>query len=168
MSAFVQLNIDARTAIASGVFQTSKQLSESGYFRSELTSHLVGRFIRGVTVKYVASCPPLSMAYLEMDTLKEVEVLKHFAYKSLIMSPMLKVVAYRGKDIVSDIFKALTSSHGSMLMPEDFRSLYNKLDDSSEKRRIVCDFVAGMTDNYAIEFHGRLYSTTPETIFKPI
>ena len=167
-SAFVQLNIDARTAIASGVFQTSKQLSESGYFRSEITSHLVGRFIRGVTVKYVASCPPLSIAYLEMDTLKEVEVLKHFTYKSLIMSPMLKVVAYRGKDIVSDIFKALTSSHGSMLMPEDFRSLYNKLDDSSEKRRIVCDFVAGMTDNYAIEFHGRLYSTTPETIFKPI
>ena len=65
---------------------------------------MVGRFIRGVTVKYVESCPPLSMAYLGMDTFKEVEVLKHFAYKSLIMSPMLKVVAYRGKDIVSDIF----------------------------------------------------------------
>jgi dGTPase len=33
-------------------------------------------------------------------------------------------------------------------------------------KRDICDFVAGMTDNYAVEFYGRLTSLTPTTIHK--
>lgn len=33
-------------------------------------------------------------------------------------------------------------------------------------KRDICDFVAGMTDNYAVEFYGRLTSLTPTTIYK--
>jgi len=36
------------------------------------------------------------------------------------------------------------------------------------QRRIICDFIAGMTERYALEFYGRLFSEAPETLFKPL
>ena len=40
--------------------------------------------------------------------------------------------------------------------------------DETMKKRTIGDFVAGMTDRYAIEFYCRLFSESPESIFKPI
>lgn len=164
----IELTKLLRASVASTVFNSSKELCQNGYLRTEFTSHLVGRFIRGVEVTVNDDYRPLSKAYLNAETFKEVEVLKHFAYQTLIMSPMLKVVAYRGKDIIREIFDALESNQGNLLMPEDFRTLYQSLDEASDKKRTVCDFIAGMTDKYALEFHGRLFSTEPESIFRPI
>jgi dGTPase len=32
---------------------------------------------------------------------------------------------------------------------------------------VICDFIAGMTDAYAIDFYARLKSENARTIFKP-
>jgi dGTPase len=84
------------------------------------------------------------------------------------MSPMLKVAEHRGKEIVQEIFKALNSTHGHLLMRSDCRALYAALKEPDEKRRVVCDFMAGMTDRYAIQFYGRLFGTNPESIYSPL
>ena len=52
------------------------------------------------------------------------------------------------------------------LLPDDVNSLFSEIRDE-DRDRIICDFIAGMTDRYAIEFYGRLKSERPETIFKP-
>jgi dGTPase len=52
-------------------------------------------------------------------------------------------------------------------MPDDYRLLYESTPNEKDKYRIVCDFIAGMTDAYCIEFYARLTSEDPETIFKP-
>ncbi|MDO9508061.1 MAG: hypothetical protein Q7I97_01740 [Thermovirgaceae bacterium] len=52
-------------------------------------------------------------------------------------------------------------------MPEDFREAIEKASEDWEKERIICDFVSGMTDRYALEFYCRLFSENPESIFKP-
>jgi dGTPase len=102
------------------------------------------------------------------ETFKKVEVLKNFAYQGLIMSPMLKVAEHRGKEIVQETFRALDSAHGHLLMPSDCRALYGALKEPDERRRVVCDFMAGMTDRYAIQFYGRLFGTNPESIYSPL
>jgi dGTPase len=38
---------------------------------------------------------------------------------------------------------------------------------SNQKKRVVCDYVAGMTDRYAVEFYARLTSETFYSMFKP-
>jgi dGTPase len=38
----------------------------------------------------------------------------------------------------------------------------------AEKRRVICDFIAGMTDRYAVQFYGRLFGTNPESVFSPL
>ena len=78
---------------------------------------------------------------------------------------MLKVSEHRGKQIVKDIFKAIVRSPD--LMSEDFFDLHSATSDLTEQRRVICDFIAGMTDRYAVEFYGRLYGEEPESIFKP-
>ncbi len=103
-----------------------------------------------------------------------------FTYQSFIMSSRLKVLEYCGFDIVCDIFDALTNGsrqnrrqnthqHGYSLLRGDYQQLLAlDPDNAAWRKRIVCDFIAGMTDRYAVEFYGRLKSVdNPATIFKP-
>jgi dGTPase len=105
---------------------------------------------------------------LNIESFKSMEVLKNFAFVSLIMSPRLKVTEHRGKDIIQEIFRALMKENGYLLMPEDFQWLFKGLADPEERMRVVCDFIAGMTDRYAVTFFGRLYGTNPESFFTPL
>lgn len=156
----------ARAVISSEAFRTSMAVASKGYLRTDLTSQLVGRFIRGVGVNSGYKHPCFYRAYLELDTLKKVEILKHFTFESVIKSPILETVKRQGTGIIKAIFSEIESDRGYELLPEDFRLLYEQLDDSSEKKRVVCDFIAGMTDRQALEFHDRLFSTRSESIFK--
>jgi len=53
--------------------------------------------------------------------------------------------------------------------PDDVREQYEAAKGrANERMRVVCDFVAGMTDRYAIEFYGRLHSDSAQSMFKPI
>ncbi len=164
----IDTNVDVRAFVASRAISTSEEVAENGYYRSDVTSQLVGRFIRGIEVEVNGKYLPLSRARLNVEMFKTVEVLKVFTYQYLIMSSRLKVAEYRGKDIVKKIFEALNSDTGHLLLPEDFQRLYRELGEPDEKRRVICDFIAGMTDRYAVEFYQRLYSTDPESIWKPI
>jgi dGTPase len=78
----------------------------NGYMRTEFTSQLVGEFVRGVSAELDEDIPALSTARIDEEKLKKVEVLKHFTYQNMIMSPRMKVAEYRGKEIVIEIFKA--------------------------------------------------------------
>jgi dGTPase len=158
----------ATAYVVTSAVSTSNHMAESGYYRAQVTSDLVGTFIKGVQLTFDSELPHLSTAGLDISTFRTVEVLKNFAYQSLIMSPMLKVAEYRGKDIVTQIFNTLVADQGHRLMPSDFQELYLELSEPSDKKRVVCDFIAGMTDRYAIQFYGRLFGTNPETIFNPI
>jgi dGTPase len=89
-------------------------------------------------------------------------------FYAITMSSRMRVVAYQGKQIVMEIFKALDGTAGSRLMPEDFVSIYDGFTGHSPKKRVICDFIAGMTDRYAIQFHDRLYSTDPASIYSPL
>ena len=110
--------------------------------------------------------PALSKAKLNDETRILVEILKTFTYMSQITSPRLKIAEFRGKEIVTKIFETLNSENGHELLPADVQSIH-RLANVDYKPRVICDFISGMTDKYAIEFYGRLTSENPETIFKP-
>lgn len=154
--------------IATHYNTVSRDLAEIGYSRTEFTAALVSKFLAGVRFSVNEGAPAMSKAYLAEDVLRQVEVLKNFTYEAMIMSPRLKVAEYRGYNIVKGIFKSLSDDRGSLLLPPDARRLFDAFKDTGDKMRVICDFIAGMTDRYALEFYGRLYSETPQSIFKPI
>ncbi|MEL7117841.1 MAG: dGTP triphosphohydrolase [Bacteroidota bacterium] len=156
----------AATTLMRSSYKTSKLLANNGFFRTAMTSSLVGKFIEGVEFHYNEEYPALSKVKIENGIYREMEILKTFTYELQISSPRLKIVEYRGKEIIKKIFHSLNND-GFNLLPDDLRKIYNKVHSDKSKKRVICDFIAGMTDRYAIEFYGRLTSEQPETIFKP-
>lgn len=145
-----------------------RDLSSNGKWRTRFTAERIGELIGSIEFAYDESHPAFSTVSLTRDALIQVEILKHLNFELVIRSPRLAVVEYRGKDIVRDIFTALLESKGSLL-PNDWKTRYRLAMDASEAatRRVICDFVAGMTDRYAVEFHSAI-AGEGASIFKPL
>lgn len=148
-------------------FVPNKAVSEVGLLRTKVTAERVGRLIEAVELVPNQAYPQLSRIRLRRAELLQVEVMKHLNYELVVRSPRLAVVEHRGKDIVQRIFEAIATSNGSLL-PNDWRARYAEVDRTGGSAlRVVCDFVAGMTDRYAFEFYSRLFGDE-STIYKPI
>ncbi|MGJ3702634.1 dGTP triphosphohydrolase [Variovorax sp. AFSI2.2] len=161
--------VDSHGASSSlGSYETSKLVASDGMTRCEFSSELVGRFMRGVRVEMLKGKEiRFSKIVVDRDIRIKIETLKHLNFLLTIMSPRLKVVEYRGYEVVRTIFDTLDSEEGHLLLPDDLQLMYGRLTDTDSKRRLICDFVAGMTDRYAVEFYSRLRESGA-TIFKPL
>jgi dGTPase len=146
-------------------YDASHRIANDGYLRTALSSRLVSRFIAGVTFKANEALPALSKVDLDPDTRARVEVLKRIAYRTLIMMPRLRANHYRGMKFVGELLDMILEA--PELLPEDFQEQHERA-AAADKSRVVCDYVAGMTDRYALEYYGRLTSKTPQSIFKPL
>jgi dGTPase len=149
--------------------QASQALNADSAKRTKLSSELVHEFINGVVLVVDDESPALSKVSLAKEIRIKVEVLKQYTYLSTIYSNRVKLGEYRGTELVTDIFNALEKKNGHLLMPDDVRrQVQDAGDDDALKARHICDFIAGMTDRYAVEFWARLRSDSAESIFKPI
>jgi dGTPase len=145
-------------------FIQSRLLAEQGHFRSTFTSSLVSRAIHAVHVEPDERRPALSRIRMDEDQRVLVSVLKHLTYTLVIESAKLKLVSHRGAQIVETIFETLLASPD--LLPPDFRGRFEQA-PALKRRRVVADFVAGMTDRYAVEFYARLTSEDFRSMFQP-
>ncbi|MCM2549401.1 dGTP triphosphohydrolase [Burkholderia glumae] len=158
-----------RAAQVVAVYRHSKKISSNGFFRTQFTSELVKEFIQGVGIEFNEKQPALSKINVDPEVRVKIETLKHLTFEALTMSPRMRLVEYRGRDVVKQIFSTLAQDEkkGHLLLPDDWRHEYattNKM----QQRRVICDFVAGMTDRYAMEFFARLTSINHEhSFFKP-
>ena len=150
-------------------YRASKNLAASSHLRTKLSSQLVSEAINAVDVTLNSDYPMLSIAKLSKEASERVEVLKQYTFIATIYSSRVKLPEFRGYEVVTGIFQALSGPRGHLLMPEDVRTQFeNQAIDLDAQMRIICDFVAGMTDRYAMEFHGRLHSDSAQSMFKPI
>lgn len=77
---------------------------------------------------------------------------KKFLYRCLYYSDTLRGQKADGEKIVADLFQHWMNSIESL--PAGYRTL---IESGSESRaRVVCDYIAGMTDNFILEQHQRL------------
>lgn len=155
-------------AIGVELMSANKSISTDGAYRSRFTSSRVGFLIDRVEFTFDKAFPALSTVQLTQDALLNVEILKHLNFELVIRSSRMAVVEFRGKQLVADIFNALRTSNGDLL-PDDWRCIYRSAcgDNRARSERVLCDFVAGMTDRYAAEFHSAI-AGEGATIFKPL
>ena len=135
-------------------------------YRTLYTAERVGKLIHQVSIDVNKQFPALSKVKLQRDGLLGVEIFKHLNRALVIHSPKLAIVQYRGKDIVKRVFTAILESNGALLS-DKWRQAFNDASDESGRRRVVCDFVAGMTDRYAVEYHDALFGEG-KTMYAPI
>ncbi len=153
------------------IYQQSKALAGSSYWRTQLTSKLVNDCIQSVTLQFDRACPVLSTVCLTQAMQKQVEVLKLLVYFAVINAPKMNIVRYRGREILSTLFDILIeSTPETNFLPEDIGQVFYAYqpEDQQQRARVICDFIASMTDRYAIELYQRFKSDTPQSIFKPV
>ena len=147
-------------------YRNSQNIADSSYTRTQLSAELVNEFINSITLTYNSDIPALSKVDLSEEAALKVEVLKPYTFVATIFSARVKLAEYKGSEIVERIFNALAGPKGELLMPDDVRLLHKGAPDETAQKRVICVFVAGMTDRYALEFYGRLFGTG-EFLFKP-
>lgn len=85
--------------------------------------------------------------------------LKGFLFAKVYRHRKVMVPVEEGEAVVRRLFDAYLETGN---MPGRWAELYLRSDDDRSKARIVCDFVAGMTDPFAIDEHERLFDVRPD------
>ena len=90
-----------------------------------------------------------------------IEALKAFESYKVINNPRVTTLAHKGKEVLRRLFAVLDQGQESTgLFPEDHGEHYEKAllnGDETARKRVICDFLAGMTDSYALRFYSRLF-----------
>ncbi|MBN9071093.1 MAG: deoxyguanosinetriphosphate triphosphohydrolase [Rhizobiales bacterium] len=85
--------------------------------------------------------------------------LKAFLYAGLYRHPDVLAERAEAEEVVQDLFDAYFADPACM--PEGWREVPEP-GDGQVKARHVADFLAGMTDTYALKEHRRLFDRTPD------
>jgi dGTPase len=96
-------------------------------------------------------CPPLVRFSATMR--EDSTALKRFLFKELYRHPQVNETTAKAKQVLSELFAAYVAQPSAM--PEDFAQ-------REDLHRGVADYIAGMTDRFAVREHERL---TGKTLF---
>ena len=84
--------------------------------------------------------------------------LKSFMYAKLYHHPQQLQTAERARSVTAELYAAYAQDPGLM----DAGWQQNLPAEEPQRSRHIADFIAGMTDRYAIAAHARIYGRTPE------
>jgi len=85
--------------------------------------------------------------------------LKAFLFRSVYRHPRVVRVMAAAESVLADLFARYSRDPDAL--PAERRALLEALDETTRGSRIG-DFIAGMTDRFAIAEHRRLFTTTPD------
>jgi dGTPase len=88
------------------------------------------------------------------------QLLKSFVYEAVILSPEVQRGEYKGQHIVRSLFEAF-SSEPERLLPGNTKKRWQQADNKQSRMRVICDYVSGMTDEYALRMHQQLFAVSP-------
>jgi len=79
----------------------------------------------------------------------------------VIKSPNVQHLEFKGQSMVVAVFEALQSDP-ERLLP---RETYARFDEGGQDLRIICDFLAGMTDTALLKSYERLFAPRMGSVF---
>jgi dGTPase len=85
--------------------------------------------------------------------------IKSFLEKRMYRHPRVTRVMDQAADVVRDLFARYSARPAEL--PAEWKEGLDALDEAARIRRIA-DFIAGMTDRFALAEHARLFDSTPE------
>jgi len=92
------------------------------------------------------------------DTLEDLGYLRQFLGERMYRHERVQTTRTRCTHLLAELFQALRADT-SLLPPEWSAQLDGE--DATGRARVLCDYVAGMTDRYAIEEHARILGARP-------
>jgi len=173
-------NLTWKDEIWNSVIKQIKELSEikgSHHYikvkRKEMISKLISDLITSTKVikrKNYRNYPTRYWYTLKIPSDKKLkcEMMKCLVWEMIISDPRIATLTRKGQNLVGELFEQFVSSDEwtDKMFPLDFRE---KLENEQESRhRVVCDYIAGMTDSYALRMYSRLMESDIQSVFEII
>jgi dGTPase len=92
---------------------------------------------------------------------KFLAALKRVVWEVVIESPIVQQLEFKGQLMVVSVFEAL-SSEPKAYLPSD---LYREWSKAAEPARIICDYIASMTDAALLKAYDRMFSPRMGSVF---
>lgn len=127
--------------------------------RKALTSTLINRFITATSVTSRPDAPGYDLRlHVPPAVRREAAILMGVEFVLMIRNPRVTTLEHKGKLVVSRLFEAHAQPDVGDLFPEDVREAWEPVrHDERARLRVVCDYIAGMTDAHALKLYRRLF-----------
>lgn len=154
-----------------GCFENENDLLEnlfgqSQYKRKGAIGQIVGYFIRSITIEEEKGFDhPLFRYRAKFDSIEiedALKTLKDAVWELVIKRPEVQQLEFKGQKMVTELFHAFSTDYQRLLEPEAVK----RIDADCEKKyRLICDYIAGMTDDYAVKRYNQLFMPSSGSIF---
>ena len=133
----------------------------------------IGRYIQSTHLEPAVNLlsPATHRYQFQLVVAEEVKaesaLFKRLAFEVVFLSPQLKQLEHKGSRMLRQLWEVLARRyvHGEpidgqdfQLLPADTAAEIAAAPDAASRARLVCDFLAGMTDGYAARTYKRLFS----------
>ena len=109
-----------------------------------------------VTTEDVKNCSKVVVGFSNEVKRLNIE-LKKFLYANLYKHPDVMQMTNQANLVIKDLFSSYISD--IKLLPNDYYQYNLKKINSGFKERVICDYIAGMTDRFAQQEHGKLFNS---------
>lgn len=142
---------------------------ESLHIRKQAIGELVNYFITAITAEVTHASFDNQLLKYNMIPRPEARALLGYLMQCIFMhvidSQEARTFEYGGQTVVLRLFEAIISNPSSLLDHKN-RELFHQAPDEPAAFRVVCDYIANMTDEYAYRMHERLFGFNTRTIFE--
>jgi dGTPase len=125
---------------------------------------LVGHFIRSCTLakRNTFSHDLLDIqAKMNAPVEQELEVLKRFVLKHVVKTVEVQTLEYKGQQIVVRLFDAIANNPSRLLL----KKYYDDYVERGQDLRVICDYLAGTTDDYATRLYHKIFTPSSGSVF---
>lgn len=140
--------------------------------RKRVIGGLVGFFVESATLKESSEVEwdtGLFRWNVKLDKAEReaLDTLQAAVVALVIKTPQVQQLEYKGQRIVTELFNAFATDPKRLLDPRDYAKTTQGGGNSSTPR-VICDYIAGMTDDYARRRYQQLFEPRSGTVFDPL
>lgn len=92
---------------------------------------------------------------------EELNILQEFVINNVIKTPEVQTLEYKGQQMIVKLFDTI-ANNPSRLLP---RKYFDKYKLEGDNLRVICDYIAGTTDDYATRLYHKIFTPSSGSIF---
>lgn len=151
--------------LASKIEELTKLLfSGENKTRKRAVGQLVNYFINKTEVVVLGELTHKLLDYqgeLDKKAREELDILQEFVVNNVIFTPEVQTLEYKGQQMIVQLFDVI-SNNPKRLLPKKYYERYKAQNNSL---RVISDYIAGTTDDYATRLYHKIFTPSSGSIF---
>jgi dGTPase len=142
---------------------TTAPMPSLGVLAKEKTTELINRFIQAairVPDPDSASSPDRYAYRVEVapDVSRQIATLKALAFRLIISDQRVSTLEARAETVLRALLEYYQKESSRYSYPPSYLEMFSLAANDQERARVACDYISGMTDEYAQRLYRRLFT----------